>query len=116
MKNQRPEWMTDDDDSSWDRIKAAFKNDWEQTKNDFGADTARDLNQDVDDTIKQAAGADNAFENREQAFRFGHAAKRQYGSKHPKWNKELSTRLKSDYGRDYDDQVRYIRHGYEYSS
>jgi hypothetical protein len=110
----RPKWYTDDHDSAWSRVKAAFSNDWEQTKNDFGSDKARDLNQDVDDTVKQAAGTEDAFENREQAFRFGHAAKTQYGSQHPAWNDDLESSLREDYGSDYDRDRRYIRHAYDY--
>lgn len=113
MKN-KPGWYTDEHDSSWDRVKAAFKNDWEQTKNDFGSKSARDLDQDVDDTVKQAAGSDDAFENREQAFRFGHAAQRQYRSQYPTWNDDLDKRLRQDYGDDYDRDRRYIRHAYDY--
>jgi len=59
----RPSWWTDENDSGWNRVKAAFGNDWEQTKHDFGSKTSRDLNQDVDDTVKQAAGSPDAFEN-----------------------------------------------------
>lgn len=110
----RPNWYTDEHDSMWDRVKGAFRNDWEQTKNDFGSKNARDLNQDVDDTLKQAAGSDNSFENREQAFRFGHAAKRQYGSQHSKWNDDLDRSLRSDYGSDYDRDRNHIRHAYEF--
>lgn len=55
MKN-RPSWYTAEHDQAWDRVKTAFRNDWEQTRHDFGSKTARDLNQDVDDTVKQAAG------------------------------------------------------------
>ena len=113
MRN-RPSWYTDDHDSAWNRVKTAFRNDWEQTKHDFGSKTARDLNQDVDDTVKQAAGAEDAFENREQAFQFGHAAQRQYRSQFSSWNDELDTRLRSDYGPDYDRDRPYIRHAYEY--
>jgi hypothetical protein len=113
MKN-RPGWYTDEHDSAWDRVKNAFKNDWEQTKHDFGSDKARDLNQDVDDTAKQMAGSDDAFENREQAFRFGHAAQRHYRSNYPTWNSDLETRLRNDYGTDFDRDRRYIRHAYEY--
>lgn len=38
-------------------VKEALKNDWEQTKNDVGLD-GQDLDQDVDDTVKQAAGSE----------------------------------------------------------
>lgn len=113
MKN-RPAWYTDEHDSAWDRVKAAFRNDWEQTKHDFGSDSARDLNQDVDDTAKQALGSDDAFENREQAFRFGHAAQRQYRSQHPTWDDGLESRLRQDYGSDFDRDRSYIRRAYDF--
>lgn len=110
----RPSWYTNDHDSAWERVKAAFRNDWEQTKHDFGSKTARDLDQDVDDTAKQAAGSADAFENREQAFRFGHAAQRQYRSQYPSWNNDLETRLREDYGSDFDRDRDDIRHAYGY--
>ena len=112
--NKRPGWYTDEHDSSWERVKAAFRNDWEQTKHDFGSNTARDLDQNVDDTVKQAAGSEDAFEKREDAFRFGHAAQRQYRSQHPTWNDDLDTRLRQDYGDNYDRDRNYIRRAYEY--
>ena len=44
--------------------KQALKNDWEQTKNDLGVDGTIDLDQDVDDTVKQAAGKEPADASR----------------------------------------------------
>lgn len=110
----RPDWYTNEHDSGWERVKAAFRNDWEQTKHDFGSNSARDLKQDVDDTAKQMAGTPGAFENHEQAFRFGYAAQRQYRSEYPTWNDDLDTRLRQDYGTDYDRDRDYIRRSYEY--
>ena len=110
----RPTWYTDENDSAWQRVKAAFGNDWEQTRRDFGSKNARELNQDVDDTVKQATGAADAFENHEQAFRFGYAAQNQYKTKYPTWNNDLDTQLRKDYGSDYDRDRTYIRHAYEY--
>lgn len=104
---------TPDDLSAWERVKKAFANDWEQTKADFGSKSARDMDQDVDDTVKQAIGTDDAFENREQAFRFGYLAQRRHAAKHPKWNDTLETQLRNDYEGDYDADRRYIRHAYE---
>ncbi len=105
---------TNEDMSTWDRIKKAFANDWEQTKADFGSDTARDMDQDVDDTLKQMAGSDNAFENREQAFRFGYTAQRRLGTDHPKWSNDVDARLRNEYDGDYDADRAYIRHAYGY--
>lgn len=100
--------------STWERIKKAFANDWEQTKADFGVSGARDMGQDVDDTVKQAIGSDDAFENREQAFRFGYTAQRRYESEYPEWNDDLDERLRDEYDGDYDADRRYIQHAYGY--
>ena len=113
MGNQ-PAWQTKEDDTTWERIKAALANDWEQTKADFGVDGARDMDQDVDDTIKQAIGSDDAFENREQAFRFGHSAQRKFKSDYPTWNDDLDSKLREDYTGDYEGDRRLIRYAYEY--
>src|SRR5690606_14417876 len=89
-----------DDLSAWERIKKAFANDWEQTKADFGVESARDMDQDVDDTLKQASGSKDSFENREQAFRFGYAAQRRYQTKYPKWTDDLDAELRDEYDGD----------------
>jgi hypothetical protein len=112
----RPKWYTAEHDSSWENVKAAFRNDWEQTKNDFGSKSARDLDQDVDDTVKQATGSEDAFAKRESAFRFGHAAQSQYRNEHPTWNDKLDQSLRNDYGSDYDRDRDDIRRAYEYRS
>lgn len=39
--------------------KEAIKNDWEQTKSDVPGVEGRDIDQDVDDTVKQAAGKED---------------------------------------------------------
>mgnify|MGYP000235766646 CR=1 FL=1 len=114
MSNNTANWYSKEHDSAWENVKNAFKNDWEQTKNDFGADSARDLNQDVDDTVKQAAGADNAFENKEQAFRFGYAARQNFGSQHPQWNSELENQIRNDYEGNFDQDRDYIQYSYNY--
>jgi len=110
----KTDFYTDDDLSTWERVKKAFANDWEQTKADFGVDGNRDMDQDVDDTLKQMFGADEKFENREQAYRFGYTAKRRYHSDHPEWNDSLETQLRNDYDGDYDADRAHIRHGYAY--
>ncbi|HKR62112.1 MAG TPA: hypothetical protein VJZ00_00160 [Thermoanaerobaculia bacterium] len=110
----RPKWYTDEHDQGWDRVKTAFARDWEQTKHDFGSDKARDLDQDVGDTVRQATGVGDGFSNHEDAFRFGYAAQRQYKMKHPSWNNDLETQLRNDYGTSFDRDRSYIRHAYEY--
>jgi len=110
----RPGWYTDDTDSGWTRVKAAFRNDWDQTKHDFGSKTAPDLKQDVDNTVRQATGSEDPFDRHEQAFRFGYGAQRHYGSQYKTWNNDLDTKLRQDYGSDYDRDRDYIRYAYEY--
>lgn len=109
-----PNWYKNEYDSGWERTKAAFRNDWEQTKHDFGSHTAPNLGQDVDDTAKQIAGSEDPFARREAAFRFGYAAQRQFKSQYPTWNDDLDARLRQDYGSDYDRDRNDIRYAYEY--
>jgi hypothetical protein len=113
MQN-RPTWYTDETDNGWNRVKAAFRNDWEQTKHDFGSKTAPDLKQDVDNTVKQATGSEDPFVKHEQAFRFGYGAQQHYRAQYPTWNNDLDTKLRQDYGTEYDRDRDYIRKAYEY--
>lgn len=113
MRN-RPSWYTDENDRAWDRTKAAFRNDWEQTKHDFGSKSAPDLKQDVGDTVRQATGKEDPFERHEDAFRFGYAANRHFRSQYPTWNSDLESRLRSDYGEGFDTARDDIRRAYEY--
>jgi hypothetical protein len=52
----QPTWWSEQHASTWERVKAAMRRDFEQTKNDFGG--GPDLDQDVHDTLKQAAGVE----------------------------------------------------------
>ena len=114
----RPSWHTKDHDSTWEKVKAAFRRDWEQTKHDFGSDSARDPNQDMGDTVKQMSGKQKTthprnFEDAESAFEYGHAARHHYHSEHPKWNSELDKKLAHDYHGDWERDRPYVRHAYE---
>ncbi len=50
-------------DDKKDNIKDAMERDLEQTKSDVPGLEGQDLNQDVDDTIRQAAGKDDVEGN-----------------------------------------------------
>lgn len=117
----KAKWYTDEHNSTWDRVKAAFRNDWEQTKNDFGVKGNRDLDQDVDDTVEQMFGKESTnrhgevnYDDREEAFRYGHAARRHYGEKHSTWNDDLRTTLSKDYHGDWERDEPYVRYAYDY--
>ncbi len=49
--------MGDDEKSG---VGEAIERDWEQTKSDLPGLDGKDLDQDVDDTVKQAAGKESA--------------------------------------------------------
>jgi hypothetical protein len=104
MKNyNNPSWWTKENDSAWDRTKAAFKRDWDQTKHDFGGKEP-DTNQNVNDTVKQAAGKEPIpprrapnYEDAEPALRFGYGARAHYRNQYPKWNSDVENQLKRDW-------------------
>ena len=119
--HNKPNWYNNDHDSAWDNVRNAFRRDWEQTKHDFGSKNARDLDQDAGDTVRQAttggtgsSASERSFEDHEPAFRFGHAARRHYGTQHAKWNDDLDRNLRNDYGSTYDRDRDSIRRAYEY--
>ena len=120
VTRNQPKWWTREDDSAWDRVKAAFKRDWEQTKHDLGGNSP-DLNQDVDDTVGQALGnrpipapGGENFDENEPAFRFGYGAHRHYHEKFPQWNAKLEEQLKTDWGSDWKSHRDAIRRGWDY--
>jgi hypothetical protein len=56
-RRRNPTWWDDNRESGWERMKAAFRRDWEQTKADLsGGKKGQDLNQDASDTMRQATG------------------------------------------------------------
>jgi len=122
-----PTWWNSEHESGWDRVRAAFRRDWEQTKHDFGGD-APDLNQNVNDTVRQAAGKQPAppmgrssWDDAEPAARFGYGARRNYGGQYSAWNSDLETRLRGDWsamrggsGDDWDQHRDSVRRGWDW--
>jgi len=126
MRSERnPKWWTQEHESGWDRVKAAFKRDWDQTKHDFGGDEP-DTDQNVNDTVKQMAGKQPVpprgtptFEDYEDAYRFGYGARAHYGNRYARWDDKLESQLRQDWGETYTnrDWMRYrnsIRHAWDY--
>ncbi len=124
-QRHNPKWWTQEHESRWDRVKMAFKRDWDQTKHDFGGDEP-DTDQDVDDTVKQAAGKQPipprgvpTYEETEDAYRFGYGARAQYGKKYAAWDDQLESQLQRDWSETYDTRewAQYrkdIRSGWDY--
>ena len=128
----KPNWWTADHGSAWERTKEALKRDWEQTKKDLHAG-GKNLGQNVDDTVAQAAGAvpipapdqNNPahvignWDEVELPLGYGYGARSQYGTQHPKWTNEIEGKLRSEWdgdktGRKWDDVKSFVRRGYEY--
>ena len=110
-KMKDPAWWSEDYSSAWDRVKAAFKRDWEQTKHDL-AHRGRDLDQDVPDTLKQAVGAepippgnmpnpkahdDEEWDRIESSGRFGYGARRYFGKDDGEWNERVESKLRAEW-------------------
>jgi len=100
---KNPGWWDNENDSAWDRVKNAFKRDWDQTKHDMGGDEP-DTDQKAGNTVKQAVGKEAippryepTYEELEPAYRFGYGARSHYGEEYPEWDDELEARLKEEW-------------------
>lgn len=125
IQHARPTWYSHEDDTAWERVKAAFSRDWQQTKHDFGGHEP-DLNQQVSDTISQASGSESIpptnvpnppnnnrpitrqiadmdddvyTEDDDLGYRYGYAAYRHYGNRCD-WNYDTESKLQRDWGND----------------
>ena len=124
-EKRNPKWWNKEHETGWERVKAAFKRDWDQTKHDLGG-REPDTDQDVDATVKQAAGkqpipprGQPTYEEVEDAYRFGYGARRHYSNQYSTWDPELEAELRRDWRETYNDRdwSNYrdpIRRGWEY--
>lgn len=104
-------------ESGWDRTKEALRRDWEQTKHDFGSKTAPELNQDVSNTVKQAAGKESIpdrmtpnFDEHIDAFKYGYGARQHYAGR--AWDANLESEIARDYSGNFVNDRDYIRRSY----
>lgn len=125
-----PKWWNEEHESTWGRVKAAMKRDWEQTKADVSS-KGRELDQDVDDTVKQAMGkqaippisqpnknADDDWKRAEEGYRYGVGARSQYGRDYTDWDDRLEGKLKEEWrdmksGRTWDEVKSAVRRGWD---
>lgn len=124
-----PKWWNEEHESTWGRVKAAMKRDWEQTKADMSS-KGRDLDQDVDDTVKQAMGKqsipppgqpnrdDQDWNKVEEGYRYGVGARSQYGSQYNDWDDRLESKLRDEWGdmrsgRTWDEVKSAVRRGWD---
>lgn len=118
-----PKWWNEEHDSTWERVKAAMKRDWEQTKADLSS-KGQELDQDVGDTVKQAAGKQpippEGVPNPEDedALKYGVGAREHYGNAYRDWDDRLEGRLKEEWGdlksgRTWDEVKTSVRRGWD---
>ena len=125
---KNPSWWTTDNDTAWDKVKAAFKRDWDETKHDLGGKQP-ETNQNAKDTVKQASGTqpipprgEPVYEKIEPAYRFGYGARSHYGKTHPSWNPALESELRRDWTasggqeNDWGTESQFIRKGWDYKN
>jgi len=100
---KNPNWWNQENDSAWERTKAAFKRDWDQTKHDVGGHEP-DTDQKIGNTARQASGKEAipprgvpTYEEAEPAYRYGFGARLEYGAEYPVWDDELETQLKGEW-------------------
>jgi len=131
----QPAWWNEHYASAWDRVKEAMRRDWEQTKHDLSMKGGHELNQNVGDTVKQAAGKEaipsedrpnppkviGEWNDVEIPYRYGFGARDRYGSQYNAWSGELESTLRKEWesGQNapntrWDDVKSYVRRGYEY--
>ena len=114
----RADWWAPEHTSSWDRVKTAFRRDWEQTKARVGAAPPPPGGQGVGDTLAQITGKQEFvvgnFESDEPAFRYGYGAAHHYRDRD--WGPGMEQELRSNYGGLWDDDARdRVRSGWEYA-
>ena len=120
-----PKWWADNHAGAWERMKAALRRDWEQTKADLSS-KGQELDQDVGDTVKQAvgkepippAGVPNDWDNVEPGLRYGVAAEEQYRHDFKRWDDHLESKLRTEWddlksGRTWDEMRASVRRGWE---
>ena len=136
MATWHPSWWNEAHASTWERVKEAMRRDWEQTKHDFSSTAGHHLHQNVRDTVAQATGAkplpppDQAnpprvigiWDDVELPMGYGYAARERLAGKHPAWNDEVESELRTDWERgpekphhSWADVAPYVRRGWDYT-
>lgn len=126
----RPAYWKQEHGNAWSRVREAFSRDWEQTKSDVTG-KGPDLNQDVPDTVKQAAGTEpipskgepnagphTTWKEAEPGVRYGFGAREQYGKETPEWNDTLERKLATEWdaektGKPFVEVHHFVRAGWD---
>lgn len=126
----RPAYWNKEHGTAWSRVREAFSRDWEQTKTDVTG-KGPDLQQDVPDTVKQAAGTEpipakgqpnpttkTSWKDAEPGVRYGFGAREQYGKESPEWNETLERKLETEWdaektGKPFVEVHHFVRTGWD---
>jgi hypothetical protein len=125
-QSYNPMWWNDQTTSGWERVKEALRRDWEQTKADFSKTKGQELNQDIDDTLKQALGKEPIpppgvpnieWDHAEPALRYGWGAAGHYKD-HADWDDRVEAKLKQEWndlksGRTWEEVKSFVRRGWD---
>jgi ferritin-like metal-binding protein YciE len=112
----RATWWAPEHTSAWDRVKAAFRRDWEQTKAHVGAAPPPEGGQSAGDTMAQLTGRQEvmeSFETDEPAFRYGYGAAQYYHDR--EWDPRMENELRANYGGFWDDDKERVFAGWRYA-
>lgn len=130
----RPSWWTEEvHGSAWERAREAMRRDWMQTKHDLHLG-GHEMNQSIGDTVRQATAKQHLptseqanppkiigeWPEAEALYRYGHAARLQYGAEHPQWSVALEQKLAGEWTtgqnqaeHDWSVVRLYVRRAYE---
>jgi hypothetical protein len=118
---------------AWDRVKEAFRRDWEQTWHDLSIHGGHELNQEVRDTVKQIAGKEpipggdrpnpprvlGEWIDVELPMEYGFGARAHY-REYAAWTPELEKKLQSEWeqgrsktGHGWAEVREHVRRGFE---
>ncbi len=135
LSGWQPKWYAEEHVTAWARIKEALRRDWEQTKHDLGLPGGHQLNQGIEDTIKQAARTEpipaddlpnrpkviGRWDEAEYPIGYGYTARRALGGVHPTWNEGLEQKLRAEWEarndvlqERWEAVIHLVRYGYEY--
>lgn len=126
----KPSWWNDDrHGSAWDRVREAMRRDWEQTLHDMHIKGGHELNQSLEDTVKQMAGKqplppiDRAnppkiigdWDRVETPMEYGFGARKEFGGDWPQVEGKLRDEWGKGAARDerWSDVRDYVRRGFE---
>ena len=111
----RAKWQTREHDRMWRNQRDRFQEDWRKTLEDSSNRASDEMANQIFTGKSGRAYHDRNFQELESAFQYGHAARRHYGERHPRWNDALRDELRQDYEGDWTADGPFVRYAYDYT-